>query len=264
MKTLSLQNAEFLAGKRKLLHGIDLEIRPGELLALVGANGAGKSTLLRLLSGELTPARGVVQLEGRALQDWSPRERARRLAVLPQQTSVPFALTALELVLLGRAPHAPGGETPRDYEIALQAMQATAVHPFADREFPSLSGGEKARVQLARVLAQIWEPVGDSPRFLLLDEPNAALDFGHQHRVLELARTWAARGVGVVAILHDLNLASRYANRIVMLREGRLIANGTPQEVLTPSTVEAAFGWRTHIQPHPRYDYPTVELLRSF
>jgi len=263
MKSLSIADAEFHAGKHRLLQGINLEIRPGELLVLIGPNGAGKSTLLRLLSGELAPARGSVQLEGRALRDWPPRERARRLAVLPQQTSVPFALTSLELVMLGRAPHSPAGETRRDYEIAQQAMEATAVRSFAQREFSSLSGGEKARVQLARVLAQIWEPVADSSRFLLLDEPNAALDFGHQHRVLELARTWAASGVGVAAILHDLNLASRYADRIVMLRDGRFMANGMPAEVLTPDTIETAFGWRTHVQPHARYAYPTVELIGS-
>jgi len=255
---LAAEAATFEIRKRALVHEVSLAVKPGELLAILGPNGAGKSTLLRMLCGETKTTRGTIALDGRPLHEVTARARAQRLAVLPQQTNVPFALTSLEIVMLGREPHLQSVQTLRDREIAFLAMEAADVLPLAEREFPSLSGGEKARVQLARVLAQIWEPQSAALRFLLLDEPSAALDFGHQHHVLRLVREWADAGVGVVAILHDLNLAAQYADRIAILNCGRLIAEGTPREVLDADTVEAAFGWRARILTHPEGGWPIV------
>ena len=155
--TLIAEDVTFKIKGRVLVHDINMEVKPGKLLAVLGPNGAGKSTLLRMFSGELSPSCGNIVLAGKPLLNWPARERARRIAVLAQQTHVSFALTALEVVMLGREPHLHHGEEERDREIAFLAMEATHVLPLMNRAFPSLSGGEKARVQLARVLAQIWK-----------------------------------------------------------------------------------------------------------
>lgn len=247
------------AGGKRLLGGVSLDVRPGRLTVAIGPNGAGKTTLLRALAGEILPASGVVRLEGRPLTAWRRRDRARRVAVLPQETGVAFALTGLDIALLGRAPHAGGGETAADLEIAQAALAAADALEFAGRRYPTLSGGEKARVQLARVLAQIWDCPVDSPGFLLLDEPTAALDCAQQHRLLSLARDFAReRNAGVFAILHDLNLAAQYADDLIALRGGLIVARGTPAEVLKASRVREIFDLSALILPHPSHGWPMV------
>lgn len=247
------------AGGKRLLGGVSLDVRPGRLTVAIGPNGAGKTTLLRALAGEIAPTGGIVRLDGRPLSAWRRRDRARRVAVLPQETALAFPLSGLEIALLGRAPHPDSGETAADLEIAHAALVAADAVNFAARSYPTLSGGEKARVQLARVLAQIWDCPVDSPGFLLLDEPTAALDCAQQHRLLSLARNFAReRNAGVFAILHDLNLAAQYADDLLALRGGVVVARGTPAEVLKASHVREIFDLSALILPHPSHGWPMV------
>jgi iron complex transport system ATP-binding protein len=248
------------ASWRRLLVDIDLAVGPGEFLAVLGENGAGKTTLLRALAGEpLVPLRvtGGVELCGRPIAQWSARRRAQLRAVLPQHTDVSFAFTAEEVAVLGRYPHS--GLTADDRAIAQRALVLADAAHLAQREVATLSGGERARVFLAAVFAQLWETESDLPRFLLLDEPTAALDLAHQHHLLATAREFAAqRGLGLLAILHDLNLAAQYADRLLVLRDGRLLAQGAPREVLTPDLIGAGFAVAACVMAHPLKPAPLI------
>lgn len=255
--TLETIRVSFKIGDKTLLEEVSLAVAPGEVMAIVGPNGAGKSTLLKLLSGDLRPSSGKVLLQGKPLSDWSSREQARLRAVLPQQSRLNFPFTALEVVLLGRMPHGTGGSR-RDYEIALAALSAIGMSHLAQRLYPTLSGGEQQRVQLARVLAQIWEAPPRSKRYLLLDEPTTSLDLAHQQYTLKIARDFARKGTGVLAILHDLNLAAQYADQVLILREGRQIAWGMPDKVLTSKLIRAAFDLPVLVIPHPQLSCPLI------
>jgi iron complex transport system ATP-binding protein len=236
-----------------LLAGVSLAIVPGEVVALCGPNGAGKSTLLGILAGLRPPSDGSVWLCGRALRDYAVQALARVRAVLTQSSRFDFPLTALELVLLGRLPHCRGREGERDHDIAAQALSAVEAIDLAQRRLPTLSGGERQRVQLARVLAQIWEPAPDAlERFLLLDEPNAGLDLAHEHSVLGLIRRFSReQGIGVLLVLHDLQLASRYADRVIVLKEGRMLTAGPPEHALTREALFRAYGMDVDVLPGP-------------
>jgi iron complex transport system ATP-binding protein len=214
-----------------LLDDVALAVRPGEVLAVVGPNGAGKSTLLRVLCGELLPQSGEVRLVGRELRNWPARERARKLAVLPQQSRLEFGFLAEEVVGMGRSPHAPRAG---DERIVQTAMERVGVSHLAGRVYPTLSGGEQQQVQLARVLAQ-------ETGFILLDEPTSSLDLRHQHQVLRLLRELAKEDVGIMVVLHDLRLAKRYADRIAMMQQGQILAMGAVGHVLTASIVATVY-----------------------
>jgi len=228
---------------RTLLHTTSAHFMAGQVTAILGPNGAGKSTLVSVLTGQRKPGEGRVEMGGQALHDRLPGELARVRAFVAQETQVAFDFTVREVVDLGRYPHRKQAST-QEAAIALSAMQATKVDHLADRALNTLSGGEKARVHLARALAQVWESVGDnSSRWLLLDEPTAALDLQHQHRVLQLMQDWAStQGIGVVAVLHDLNLALRYSDRCVVLQQGKMVASGVTAEVLSPECIARVWG----------------------
>ncbi|EJL82061.1 ABC-type cobalamin/Fe3+-siderophore transport system, ATPase component [Polaromonas sp. CF318] len=232
---------------RSLLQAASAQFIAGQVTAVLGPNGAGKSTLMSLLTGQRQPSSGHVYLAGKVLSAHAPAELARMRACVAQETQVAFEFTVREVVELGRYPHRrhPGRN---EADVVLQAMQATAVEHLQHRVLNTLSGGEKARVHLARALSQVWEPLaGQSTRWLLLDEPTAALDLQHQHRMLQLVRAWAtAQGVGVVAVLHDLNLALRYSDRCVVLQQGQVAGSGTTAEVLTPLCIEKVWGVVAH------------------
>lgn len=244
-------------GKREILQGIDLGMAPGEFVGVLGPNGAGKSTLLAAICGELPLERGEVLFDGESLRAMSPRERARKLALLPQESSLQFPFTVFEVAKLGRIPHPP--DTGRDERIVEEALRAAGAWHLADRLYPTLSGGERQRVQFARVLAQLDGAPEGAPQALLLDEPTSNLDLEHQHTILRAARDLAAsRGIAVMAILHDLDLASAYADRLLLLRGGRVVAEGTPWEVLTEEKVGEVFGVRATVLQHPHADRPLV------
>ncbi|MFJ8055863.1 heme ABC transporter ATP-binding protein [Streptomyces sp. NPDC096142] len=230
-------------GGREVLHGVSVAVRAGEVLALVGPNGAGKSTLLGALAADLTPAAGVVRINGRPVGEWSAPELALRRAVLPQAATLSFPFTVEEVVRMGRAPHA--GDPVEDEIAVAEAMARAEVTGFAPRPFSALSGGERARVALARVLAQ-RAPV------LLLDEPTAALDLRHQELVLRLCRERAHAGDAVVVVLHDLALAAAYAHRVAILRAGRVAADGPPGAVFTEELLSDVYDQAVEVFPHPR------------
>lgn len=228
-------------GDRNLLDDVSLSARAGEILAVLGPNGAGKSTLLKAMAGEFVPEAGEVVLCGRPLGQWLPLELARTRAVMRQDTHLDFAFTAREVVMMGRYPHCERHTTAHDWDIVDDALNAVDAAHLATRAYPRLSGGEKARVQFARALAQVW-PGDTQPRLLFLDEPTAALDITHQHSLLVLARDLSrAHRFGVIAVLHDLNLAARYADRIVLLDQGQVAAIGAPADVLTPEQLMATY-----------------------
>ncbi len=252
---LTARRLTFEINGRPLVAGVDLSIARGEVVALLGPNGAGKSTLLKLLSGQLRPSAGEVAFEGRDLSAWAPRQLARRRAVLPQSSAVPFEFLALEIVLLGRSPY---GDASRCEEMALEAMRRTECAHLADRVVTTLSGGEMQRVQLARVLVQIGLRSAGTPRCLLLDEPISNLDPSHQHGALKIAADLARDDAAVLIVLHDLNLAAQYADRLVVMKSGRVAADGPADAVLTGEMMQEVFGVRSCIVRNPVCDAPAV------
>lgn len=240
-------------GGCRILEAVDFTLASGEVMAVLGTNGAGKSTLMATLTGEIAAQRGTVELAGRPLAEWSAAERARRLAVLPQSSTLAFPFTCEEVVAMGRMPHETGLQ--RDREIVAQAIAAADAAHLARRNYLTLSGGERQRVHLARVLAQIWDT---EDACLLLDEPTASLDLAHQQLALAQARAVATRGGAVLVILHDLNLAARFADRILLLDRGRMLALGDPWDVLQAERIEQVFGVRVQVQPHPLQNCPLL------
>ncbi len=229
---------------RALLQDLSLDIAACELHVLLGPNGAGKSTLLRTLAGEWPPASGGLLFDGRPLAETPPLEQARRRAVLPQHDGLSFGLSVRELIALGRYPCKD--QRPATTQAVVDAvMAATQITALADRRYPTLSGGERRRAQLARVLAQVW----DVPQaLLLLDEPTHSLDLAHQHAVLALLQQLAQQGHAVLISLHELNLAARYANRVSLLRDGHLLASGSPAQVLDEAHLQALYGHSLRFQ----------------
>ncbi len=221
---------------KTLLSDVSMQVKPGEMLALLGPNGAGKSTLLAVLTGARKASEGLVMLEGRKLTEYPAKALAKRRAVLSQSIPIQFPFTVMEIVLMGRSPHIASSEGRDDIEIAEKALAEVDALGLKERLFPSLSGGEQQRVQLARVLAQIWQKQ-DAPRYLFLDEPTSAMDLKHQLSTLDKARALADEGVAVCAILHDISLAKHYADRVVLLKEGRKVADGTVKQTLTSATI---------------------------
>ncbi len=232
---VELEQVGYRIGRKWIVRDIDLKIESGEFWALAGPNGAGKSTLLRLISGELAPQQGAIRLFGHDIDAYSPQELARSRAYLQQRRDVNFPFRALEIVRLGRYPHLNGAkESAEDWEIARKCMAQVEADAFAERLYPTLSGGEASRVDLARILAQ-------EPRLFLLDEPTNHLDPRHQVGVLDLCQSLARSGKSVIAAIHDLNLASMYADKALMLREGIAAAVGTPETVFTPPQLESVY-----------------------
>jgi iron complex transport system ATP-binding protein len=251
---LRVENLQIRRGGNIVLADIDLALNPGEVLGVLGPNGAGKSTLLAALCGELRADHGRVWLDQRPLNEWDGARRAQRLAVLPQSSTLDFAFRVEEVVGMGRLPHQTGRQ--RDDEIVAAALQAADVAHLSGRSYTALSGGERQRVHLARVLAQLWP--GEAGQTLLLDEPTSMLDPLHQHTTLQAVRQFADRGAAVLVILHDLNLAARYCDRILLLENGRPHALDTPQQVLRPESLQAVFGLEVLVQPHPERGHPLI------
>lgn len=240
---LSAEAITVRAGQRELIRDISLTLVPGEFVAVLGPNGAGKSTLLSVLSGDRRPARGRATLDGLPLASWGRTTLAHRRAVLPQHSSVAFDFTGVQVATLGLLAHRGELSEKRTAAIVERALAETEALSFADRPYSMLSGGERQRVQLARVLAQCdADPA--AKRYLLLDEPIAGLDLAHQHAALASARCRVERGLGVLAVLHDLTMAARYADRVAILQEGALLACGPAQTTLDPELLSQVFATR--------------------
>lgn len=238
-------------GERRVLDVPFLQLAAGQVHAVLGPNGAGKSTLMHALCGLADGSRRRVHLHGRLLSDWDAIELARHRALLSQEMQVPFDFSVRDIVKMGRHPHVERPH-PLEPELVDQCLEAVGASHLIDRLHAGLSGGEKARVQLARVLAQVTpHPDDDTPRWLLLDEPTSALDLAHQHAVMRLMRQWSAQGHGVIAVLHDLNLAEAYADQAVVMRDGRIDAFGRCEEVLQPSLIQRIWGVLCERLPRP-------------
>jgi iron complex transport system ATP-binding protein len=225
---------------RAVLQGVNVQARPGRVLALVGPNGAGKSSLLGALAGWIAPSLGEVTLDGKPLENWPAMALARRRAMLSQNVQLGFAFRVEEVVMLGRTPH--GRRTPQtqDARIVEQALHLAQVTHLRGRNYLELSGGEQQRVQLARVLAQVWEKE-EGPCWLLLDEPEAGLDIAHQYDMLRQMHLLSRKGYGVIVVLHDLNLAARYADEVAVLTQGRIVRLGTPDYALDSQALSKVY-----------------------
>ena len=245
-QAVSAQNLTYEIQAETLLEGVDLHADRGQLVGLIGPNGAGKSTLLRAISGILNYREGTIRLDGDDLKSLSSRNIAAGLALIPQIAPYTHGFTSIELVLMGRYPHLGRFqiEGKEDDRIARDSMRLTRTEQFADRTLDTLSGGERQRVFVSRALAQ-------QPRVLLLDEPTSNLDVLHQLKVLDLVRKLVDGGLTAVAAIHDLNMAARYCDRLVLLKGGRVLAEGSPEEVLVPETIQSAFGVRAAVYRDP-------------
>lgn len=252
---IQVKNITYQIGKKELVKELSFDVKSGELLAVLGANGAGKSTLMKLLCREILPIYGDIMLGGQYLKKYSLPELARRRAVLSQQNTISISFIVNELVMMGRYPHFEHQPGPKDYEIVKQVMEETGITHLSSRDYNTLSGGEQQRVQLSRVLAQIY----DCPdACLFLDEPTNGLDLLYQQQVMELARRLADRGYCVICILHDINFASRFADQILMLKDGRKVAMGTPQEVINCENIHETFNINVKLMLCEGYNCPLV------
>lgn len=232
----------FRYGQRPVMEDVSLTLRQGEMLGVIGPNGSGKSTLLRLLSGVLRPEAGAIRVQGRPLAEYSSQGRARAIAVVPQETAVEFPFSVMEVVLMGRSPHLGGFafEGDGDLRVARAAMARTGVLELASRSIHELSGGERQRVIVARALAQ-GAPI------LLLDEPGAFLDIRHEVEIYDLLQDLRREGKSVLTVLHDLNLAALYCDRVALLKAGRLVRVGPPSEVITYATVREVYETEVYV-----------------
>ena len=255
-QAVSAQNLTYEIQAETLLEGVDLHADRGQLVGLIGPNGAGKSTLLRAISGILNYREGTIRLDGDDLKSLSSRDIAAGLALIPQIAPYTHGFTSIELVLMGRYPHLGRFqiEGKEDDRIARDAMRLTRTEQFADRTLDTLSGGESQRVFVSRALAQ-------QPRVLLLDEPTSNLDVFHQLKVLDLVRKLVDGGLTAVAAIHDLNMAARYCDRLVLLKGGRVLAEGSPEEVLAPETIQSAFGVRAAVYRDPMTDSLAISVI---
>lgn len=257
--TLSAHDLQVRHGERRVLDVPFLSLEPGQVHALLGPNGAGKSTLLHALSGLERSCTRRVHLNGRLLSEWDTLALARQRALMSQELQVPFDFSARDIVRMGRFPHSDCPH-PDEPELVERCLDTVGALHLIDRLHQGLSGGEKARVQLARVLAQVTPRPADAldpsvdptpSRWLLLDEPTAALDLAHQHSVMRLLRQLAAQGLGIVVVLHDLNLAQAYADQALVLRDGRLDTLGRCDDVLQPKLIQRIWGVLCEKLPRP-------------
>ncbi len=234
-----------------VIDALSLEIEPGSIVALIGANGSGKSTILKVLSRLLKPASGVVLLDGKAVSSWNSQELARTLAILPQVHAMPEDVLVRDLVFYGRYPYRflRGNTAEQDKEAVRQALKLTRIEHLADRSMVHLSGGERQRVWLALSLAQ-------QPKVLLLDEPTTFLDIRYQFEVMDVVRNLNEQlALTIVMVLHDLNHAARYAHRLLAVKDGRIVADGTPTQVLNPAVLRDVFGVDGTVAMHCGYPH---------
>ena len=240
-------------GRRQVLRGLDLEVQQGTLVALAGPNGVGKSTLLRAFAGALSTAKGCIRIMGSDLSTLGGRDRARMVAMVPQNPELPRGMTGLEVTLMGRNPHLRmlSWETANDVDVALDSLQMTDAEDLADRAVDQLSGGERQRVAIAMALAQ-QTPV------ILLDEPTANLDLAYQPTIMRLLRDLAEKGRTVITAVHDLTLAGQFCDEVAMVSDGRVVACGRPEETLTAEAIRRVYGAETLVIDHPETGKPIV------
>lgn len=255
---IEAQQVSVTLGRWPILRGIDFAAQAGDVSVILGPNGSGKTTLLKALCNDHS-YNGSIVMNGRELQDIPAREIAHHRAVLPQASVLTFPFTVREVVVLGLTGGNSGVQTSELRHLPERALEAVDMHGFGGRFYAELSGGEQQRVQLARVLCQVWKPVlNDVPRFLMLDEPVSSLDIKHQLQILQIARDFANAGGGVIAVLHDLNLAAMYADHITVLKDGKVCSSGAPVDVLNDTTIGTSFECALKVGALPAADMPFV------
>ncbi|MEP5762270.1 MAG: heme ABC transporter ATP-binding protein [Litoreibacter sp.] len=248
--SLEARDIGVVLGKAQILQDLDFTAKPGELTAIVGPNGCGKTTLLRALTGDVA-YRGTVRVNGADVSRLKPWELASMRGVLPQATTLSFPFTVIEVVRIGLQ----SGRSADQEHLARRALERVNLGSYANRFYQELSGGEQQRTQLARVLTQVWQPMQDNqPRWLLLDEPVSSLDIGHQLEVMDIMKTYAQAGGGVVAVMHDLNLTALYADNVAVMADGNILGTGTPQEVLTNRVLSRAYDCDLRVNQAPNPD----------
>ena len=259
---LALENISVLMSEKVIIQDINLQFKPGKMVALCGPNGAGKSTLLKVISGEIKPSSGVVMWEDKPLNKWKPIDIAKVRGKLSQESQLSFPFTVREVVEMGRYPYKNDNETEKTVRKCLESVD---LYSMIERRYDTLSGGEKQRVHLARVLAQLTSD--DNPKqrkILLLDEPTSALDLKHQKAVLKLAHLLTQQNYLVVVVLHDLNLAAAWADSVVLLKNGTIKGEGTVQEMLTEEMLEQVYDVSVSVMEHPSSIRPFVSISRDF
>lgn len=253
---LEIKKAGYSIGKKWLVQNISYQFLPGKCYMLCGPNGAGKSTLLKLLSLQSVPDEGEIFYNGVKVDHRKKHYYAQFRAVLSQQVDISFPMEVDEVIMMGRYPHFDINPTKKDHEICEEVIQLQNLESFRKRNFLTLSGGEKQRVQFARVLAQIWEMPQEGARILLLDEPISSLDIKYQFDFLHHVKQFLNDKTIVIAILHDLNLALNYADEVLLLNEGKLFSSGAPTEVLSPENIEKVFHLKSDL-----HQFGNVKLL---
>jgi iron complex transport system ATP-binding protein len=255
---LKTQNIKYGIGKKQILNDINVEFHPGEFNMILGPNGSGKSTFLKIFSGEINHYHGNVLYADQKLDGIKKEELAKTRAVMSQQPELSFPLMVDEVVMMGRYPHFTFNPGKRDETIYKEVMERMNLESFKERNYLTLSGGEKQRVQFARVLAQIWEKPNSGSRYLFLDEPLTSLDINYQQEFLQIAREFTKEETVLVAVMHDINLAIQYADKLFFLKEGELVANGKPKDILTEELIKKVFDVQTTIINNPVTNTPLI------
>lgn len=256
--TLNVRNLTVKLHQQKIIEDIDFTLSKNSISTIIGPNGAGKSTLIKAIAGDIDTQNGRIEFNGKHIDPQSSStKRARSIAVLPQLSLLNFPYTCLEVVLLGRIPHSTG--IVIDQEIAQKCLKKVDMTDFANRTYPELSGGEKQRIQIARVLAQVWrQKDSKQSRLLILDEPISALDLGHQQILMEVLREFTQHNTTILMVLHDLNTAIAYSDHLIAMLNGKLISSGPVEDVLSPAIVKQLFGIDCKIITHPTSGKPVV------
>jgi len=255
---ISVEQIKYSVGAKNILNNISIQFLPGTCNLIIGPNGSGKSTLIKLLSGELNNYDGLVMYNGADIKTYSKQKLAASRAVLSQQTELSFPMTVEEVVMLGRNPHFEFNPSKKDIEIVQEVIALLDLNSFMHRNYQTLSGGEKQRVHYARVLAQIWEsPKGDQ-RYLFLDEPLNNLDIYYQELFLSIAVSLLNETTTLIGVVHDINIALRYADQLCLLKEGAIIKNGAPAKIVDAILIKEVFNVDTQIMAHPSTGKPIV------
>jgi iron complex transport system ATP-binding protein len=255
---LSLQQISYSIGKKQILNNISVDFFPGEFNMILGPNGAGKSTLLKIFSGELTGFTGSVFYDEKNILHQKKEALAKYRSVMSQQPELSFPLTVYEIILMGRYPHFNYNPNKKDLAICEEVIEMMNLSSYKERNYLTLSGGEKQRVQFARVLAQIWETPSSGHRYLFLDEPLISLDLNYQQELLKIAIEFRKKDTILVAIVHDINLAIQFADKLLFLKQGELIAFGKPSEIVKEELIKKIFNVETAVISNPITNKPLV------